>query len=303
MKICFLIVSLLIQFAAAAQDSICHCSTYSMLQYANDYDHIFPPAEIKANHFKEVTIYTTAKRGNSAAVAEYKEMIFRFNAEGYVSAQILFNGVGRYHSMYEFHRDYNNKVITKTFQYLDENGDKPDDSFPDKWIYVYSNYQLVKVKKLDYNYSENPDNQSDYTMYTYDDKGRETAKTWQIPLLGNEPIYYETRIKYNDTTHTSVATTNNKKQLFSKTITQYTGTSKPLTEKLYDGSNKLIQEKKYTYNSSEQLIEYQEKNLGMASECPGNGTFTNTLSYTQKLIAIMRHRYENTTCSLRFDYK
>lgn len=305
MRIYFLIATLLIRFAAVAQDSVCACSTYSMLQYANDYDHIFPPAEIKANGYKEVTIYSKAKIGTSAALAntEYRKMIFRFNADGYVSAQVLFNELGAYNSIYEFKRDYNNKVITKIFQYLDENGDIPEESFPDKWIYAYSDYQLAKIKKLDYNHAEMPDAESDYFMYAYDSKGRKVSEAYQMLIYRSEPIYYQTQTTYNDTTLTSLAVTNDKKQLFSKTTTQYTTTFKPLTEKRYDANNKLIQEKKYTYNATEQLIEYQQKTSGMASECPDKGTFTNKLSYSQKLIALILHQYQNTTCSLRFQYK
>ena len=33
---------------------------------------------------------------------EYREMIFRFNASGYVESQIIFNRGGKYHSMYNF---------------------------------------------------------------------------------------------------------------------------------------------------------------------------------------------------------
>lgn len=305
MRIYFLIATLLIRFAAVAQDSVCACSTYSMLQYANDYDHIFPPAEIKANGYKEVTIYSKAKMGNSGgpATTEYRKMIFRFNAEGYVSAQVLFNNLGGYNSMYEFKRDYNNKIITKTFQYLDENGDIPDESFPEKWIYAYSDYQLAKIKKLDYNHAEMPDAESDYFMYTYDSKGRKVSEAYQMLIFKSEPFNYQTKTTYNDTTLTSLAVTNDKKQLFSKTTTQYTSTFKPLTEKHYDASNKLIQEKKYIYNTADQLIEYQEKNLGMASECPDKGTFTNKISYSQKLITLIQHQYQATTCSLRFQYK
>jgi hypothetical protein len=283
-----------------------------MFQYKNDYDNVFPPGEIKGNGIKEVTIYTTSKQSQNLKDssfkildAEYKEMIFRFNSDGYVLTQIVFNRRGHYHSIYEFTRDNNNKILTKTFHYLNESGNKMEDFVPEKWIYVYANGQLTKIKKLGDKFIEQTDNKSDYNIYTYDSKGRILSETRQLYYDWTEPSYYQTKTKYNDTANTSVALTRDKKKLFSTVKTKYTKSQKPLNQKFYDGrNNKLLEEQLFSYNSSEQLIKYQVKNSGMGTECPDGGNFTNTISYSeQKLIDKILHQYKKTICELRFVYK
>src|SRR5437870_4275440 len=108
MKRYFLLVTLfLFQLASFGQDSdysICDCCSYTMFQYENDYDNVFPPVQIKSNGIKEVTIYTISKQNQNLKDSsfktidpEYKEMIFRFNSDGYVLTQMLFNRRGHYH--------------------------------------------------------------------------------------------------------------------------------------------------------------------------------------------------------------
>jgi hypothetical protein len=314
-KYFFSIILLLSQLVSFGQDSdytICDCCTYSMFQYKNDYDNVFPPAEIKANGIKEVTIYTTSKQRKllkdtafKTVDAEYKEMVFRFNNDGYVLAQLIFNRRGKYHSTYEFTRDNNNKVLSKTFHYLNETGNKMEDFIPEKWIYVYADNQLVKVKKLGDKFIEQPDNKSDYNAYAYDSKGRVITETSQSYYDWTEPSYYQTKTKYNDTTNTSVATTRNKKSLFSTVKTKYTLSQKTLNQKYFSGRDKkLLQETVFTYNSTEQLTKQQVKSSGIGTECPDGNNFTNTIFYSSKnLMDRISHRYKNTVCELRFVYQ
>ena len=292
--------------------TICDCCTYSIFQYKNDYDNVFPPTTIKNNGVRELTIYTTSRQSKSSkdttyAIVdpEYREMTFLFNSAGYVETQIVFNRRGHYHSVYDYTRDNNNKVLTKTFHYLDETGKKMEDFIPEKWIYTYSDNRLTKIKKLDNKFIEQPDNKSDYTAYIYDYKGRATIETRQLYYDWTESTYYQTKTKYNDTSNTSIATTRDRKKVFSIVKTKYTTNQKPVNEKFYDGrNNKLLQDENFTYNSEGQLIKYQVKNSGMGTECPDGGNFQNIIIYSDlKLIDRIRHQYKNTVCELRFVYK
>jgi hypothetical protein len=298
-------------FGQESDYSICDCCTYSMFQFKNDYENIFNPALIKINNIKELTIYTTSKRSKNSndtsfktVDKEYREMIFRFNADGYVENQIIFNRRGQYHSVYDFARDNNNRVQTKTFHYLDSTGNKMED-LPERWIYSYSNNQLIKIKKLDDKFIEHPDSKSDYNAYDYDNKGREITETRQLYYDWTKPSYYQTKIKYNDSTNASIAVTKDKNKLFSTVRTKYNANHKTLNEKFLDGrNNKLLEEKTFNYNSIGQLTQFQVKNSGIGTECPDGGNFIDTYNYSSlQLIDNIRHHYRNTICELRFAYR
>lgn len=308
-------ILLFISTVSFGQDSdytICDCCTYSMFQFKNDYAHVFNPATIKANNIRELTIYTTSKQASTSTDTsfktvdkEYKEMIFRFNSNGYVETQIVFNRRGQYQSSYDFTRDNNNKVLTKTFHYLDSTGKKMTDFLPEQWIYKYSDSRLIKIKKLGNKFVEQPDSISDYTTYGYDAKDRVITETRQLYYDWTEPAYYQTKTKYNDTTYTSISTTKDRTKLFSTVKSKYTASQKPLNEKSFDGRNdKLLDEKIYSYNDKGQLTKFQVKNSGMASECPDGNNFEDIYYYSSlQLIDSIRHHYKNTFCELRFTYK
>ncbi len=307
-------ILLFISTVSFGQDSdytICDCCTYSMFQHKNDYDNVFIPATIKANNVRELTIYTTSKQAATSTITsvkivdkEYIEMIFRFTDKGYVETQIVFNRRGQYHSSYDFTWD-NNKVLTKTFHYLDSTGKRMTDFLPEKWIYKYSNNRLTKIKKLGNKFVEQPDSISDYTAFEYDAKDRVITETRQIYFDWTDPAYYQTKTKYNDKTYTSVSITKDKKKLFSTVKSKYTTNQKPLNEKSFDGRNdKLLNEKIYTYNDKGQLTKYQVKNSGMASECLDGNNFQDLYYYSPlQLIDSIRHHYKNTFCELRFTYR
>lgn len=301
-----------ISFAQKSNYTICDCCTYSMFRYKNDYDKAFSPAIIKANKIKELTIYTTSKQKENQKDSpfkvvdkEYREMIFRFNASGYVESQIIFNRGGKYHSMYNFKRNNNNKILSKTFHYLDSLGKKIDDFLPEKWTYVYSVNNITKVKKLADNSIELPDSKSDYSSYIYDEKGRViTEISYSYYDDQTEPSFYQKIIKYNDLSNESVSITKNQKELFSTEKINYTKSQKPINEKLFDRNNVLLMEIIFTYNNIEQLTKYHVKNLGTASECPDDGNFEDVYNYSSlQLIENIKHNYKNTVCELRFVYQ
>ena len=312
-KIFYSLLFLIFTNSAWGQYTICDCCTYSSLQYEEKLEDIFNPETIKKNNIKELTIFTTSKQASSnpkdtvfkIVDKEYREMKLTFNAKGYVDSKIFFNRLGQFHSIHEFTRDNNNKILTKTFHYLDSLGKKDEEFSVEKWIYKYSNGNLNQIKKLGDKLIEQPDNKSSFEMFEYDLKGRIIKQTRQSYYDFTEPSFYQTIVKYNDTTLTSTAITKDKKKLFSTVKTQYTANQKPLNVKFFDGrNNKLLEQKIFTYTSNGQLIKFETKNSGMGTECPDGGNLTDEYTYsTLNLISNIKHHYKNTVCELRFVYR
>lgn len=208
--------------------------------------------------------------------------------------------------MFEFTRDSRNKILSRTFYYLDENGNKANNFPPEKWIYIYTNDYLSKVKKLGSKFSEKPDDKSDYRSYSYDRKGREISETIQFYYDGAEPSFQQTKTTYNDTTKTSIAIKRDRKSLLWTTKTIYTVSQQPLSQKLFGDKYELLLEKIFIYDSKKQLKSYQVKTFGtgVGTECLDGNNFLNAITYTTKgLISKILHQFENTVCEMRFSYK
>ncbi|MBK8563386.1 MAG: hypothetical protein IPN76_08560 [Saprospiraceae bacterium] len=306
------LINKLVLFGQDSDYSICDCCTYSFFQDKNDFNDVLPPDEIKANNLKKLTIYTTSKQRKipidssfKVVDAEYKEMIFHFNSDGYIVTKIVFNRRGHFHSIYEFERDSDNKILSKTFHYLDEKGNKTLDFLSERWIYEYSNSQLVKAKKLGSNYGVLPDSKSHFYIYAYDERGRVVSETAQLYYDAGTSLYYKSTTEYNDTTNTAVEKTKDKDMLTLIAKTKYSESNKPLSQEFFDGrDNKMFQEVILTYNMNEQLINHQVKSMNLGTECADGGNFVNAISYSPKnLIDKILHQYENTVCELRFDYQ
>jgi hypothetical protein len=312
-KIFYSVLFLIFTNSAWGQYTICDCCTYSSLQYEENLENIFNPEIIKKNKIKELTIFTTSKQASNnpkdtvfkIVDKEYREMKLTFNANGYVESKVFFNRLGQFHSIHEFIRDNNNKILTKTFHYLDSLGKKDETFLVQKWVYKYSGGNLYQIKELGEKLIEQPDNKSSYQMFEYDSKGRISKQTRQSYYDFTEPSLYQTIVKYNDTTHSSTAITKDKKKLFSTVKTQYTAIQKPLSVKFFDGrNNKLLELKVFTYTSSGQLAKFETKNSGMGTECPDGGNLTDDYTYTTlNLISNIKHRYKKTICELRFVYR
>ncbi len=245
-KIFYSVVLLLLANTACAQNVICECCTYSSLEYEEDFERIFNPLVIKSNGIKELTVYTTSKQttgkpGDTAfniVDREYREMILTFDTAGHVAAKIFFNRLGQFHSVHDFTRDHNNRILTKTYHYLDSTGKKGEDFFVKKWMYKYLNGKLRQIKQLNDKLTEQPDNKSTYEMFEYDSKGRTIKETTQRYYSGSAPSISYTAVKYNDNTHTSSAITKSKNKIVFASEIQYNSDNKPLHVKFFNGISK-----------------------------------------------------------------
>lgn len=296
----------LIALNTYAQDLICECCTYSSLQYEEAFENKIIPEVIKKNNIKVLTIYNTSKeilktsKDTTYKIVnkEYKEMILKFNSSGYVIEQISKGYLN------EFKRDDKNKILSKTSYYLDSLGNK-DKFINNKWSYIYLNGLLKQKKELDINQKMQPDNISTFESYEYDKNGRILKKTDNTFIDESQSIYYQTITKYNDIAKSSISITRDKKSVFSTSNTKYDSNQKPSDIKYYDGrNNKILEQKQYSYNKNGQLIKLTVKNFGIVTECPDNGSYSDTYSYSSlNLIDKIKHQFAKTICELRFEYK
>nr|WP_315247600.1 hypothetical protein [uncultured Flavobacterium sp.] len=305
-----LVLFCLITLNTFGQAEVCDCCTYS-LKYEEAFENKIIPEVIKKNNIKILTIYNTSKEFLKTAKdttyrivnKEYKEMILKFNSSGYVIEQISFYH-GRYNDLNEFLRDNKNKILSKTFYYLDSLGNK-DKVINNEWSYIYFNGLLKQKKELDYNQKIQPDNKSSFESYEYDINGRIIKEIMNTFIDDTESIYYQTITKYDDVTKSSTSITRDKKNVFSTTNSKYDSNQKPLDIKYYEGeNNKILEQKKYTYNKNGQLIKLIVKNFGIATECPDNGNYSDTYFYSSlNLIDKIKHQFGKNICELRFEYK
>lgn len=305
-KIIISVLFYLITINTFAQDLICECCTYSSLQYEETFENKIIPEVIKKNNIKVLTIYNTSKeilktsKDTTYKIVnkEYEEMILKFNSSGYVIEQISKGYLN------EFQRDDKNKILSKTSYYLDSLGNK-DKFINNKWSYIYLNGLLKQKKELDNNQKIQPDNISTFESYEYDKNGRILKKTDNTFIDDSQSFYYQTITKYNDVAKSSISITRDKKSVFSTSNTKYDSNQKPLDIKYYDGrNNKILEQKQYSYNKNGQLIKLIVKNFGLATECPDNGSYSDTYSYSSlNLIDKIKHQFEKTICELRFEYK
>lgn len=305
-KIIISVLFYLITINTFAQDLICECCTYSSLQYEETFENKIIPEVIKKNNIKVLTIYNTSKeilktsKDTTYKIVnkEYKEMILKFNSSGYVIEQISKGYLN------EFQRDDKNKILSKTSYYLDSLGNK-DKFINNKWSYIYLNGLLKQKKELDNNQKIQPDNISTFESYEYDKNGRIIKKTDNTFIDDSQSFYYQTITKYNDVAKSSISITRDKKSVFSTSNTKYDSNQKPLDIKYYDGrNNKILEQKQYSYNKNGQLIKLTVKNFGLATECPDNGSYSDTYLYSSlNLIDKIKHQFEKTICELRFEYK
>lgn len=314
-KYLLLLLAAGIQLLAYGQDSdysICDCCTQSLFQYKNDFEQTLSSAIIKARGIKVLTIYTTSRQNKgitdtafTVVDPEYKELIFRFNQDGYVISEVSYNRRGHYHSIYTYTRDKDNKILSRTFDYLDEAGNKIMDNLSEKHIYTYTANRLVKIKKLGDQFREQADDKSEYISFAYDTKGRITSEINYSYYDWADPSYAQKKTKYNDANRTSLAAISDKKGQYATIKTSYNSLGQILKQQYYSGkAEKPEQEQLFRYNAEGQLIAYQVKSPGVGSECPDNGNFTDTLLYnSQKLISQISHRYQSTSCTLRFVYQ
>jgi hypothetical protein len=314
-KIFISLILLLIVSTAFAQYTICDCCSASLTYKTEKEDSLFNPALIRQNNIHGLTIRTTSKKLIIKAKdttlnivdKEYNEYIFKFNKAGYIDRKIWFNRLGQYHSVYEYTRDANNKITKVVFHYLDSLGNiSKDFDMPETTDYSYTNGYLSKTKERDNDQKVQPDQKSSYQTFEYDTKGRQIKKYSYRYYDFAEPFSYTTNIRYNDTTKTITSkTTDISNKLFTTAQIKCDKNWNILNSKLYDKSNKLLQDNNYLYNSNDQLTSVIIRSFpGMGTECPDGGNFTNIYSYNQLgLLDNIRHQYKTTECTMRFIYK
>lgn len=295
-----------------AQDRLCSCCTYETLSFSEDFEKWFPPSEIVKNKIKSVTIYTTSRLsqpGNDTSFKiinpEYREMILKFNDKGYLFERIYFNRLGKFHSINEFERDKDNRILTKTFFYLDDSTGVKDETFlPEKWIYSYHNGLLTKLKQLGDKFVDIEDNKTEYTSFKYDTQSRLIQTIHSTYYDGHPRYIFKSKTRYDAKKNTKTTITTHRGRIISKEFSNCDSKQDPTFTSIQDGKNKKIGSRLYEYNSNGLLISIENKNSGTFTECPDGGNLIERYSYSDSNLLIrIDHYYKLTLCSLRFKFE
>jgi hypothetical protein len=313
MKRAIIFLNLLTPFLPCfGQSTLCDCCTYESLQWTENFEKWFPPAGIIKDKIKSVTIYTTSRQSglsNDTTLKivdpEYREMILNFNEKGYVIERIYFNRLGKFHSINEFQRDSYNRIITKTFFYLDESTGVKDETFlPKKWIYSYNDSLLIKKKQLGNKFIELPDKKSEYFTYDYDPKARLVSTTHFTYYDDHSPYIFKSKTTYDDAENTKITITRHKGKVLTKEKTTYYSDKNSDFTVLFNGKGKKIGDRFYDYNNMGMLTGLETINLGMFTECLDGGNLIEFYSYSDSnLLTRIEHIYKNTFCTLRFEFQ
>lgn len=298
-----LILFLLVSTLSFGQEDKCECASYNSLQFRNDFEQLFPPSTIKQANLKEVIV---TMNGDSS----YREMKYIFNNNGLVISRTWYNRRGIPHSIYEYYRDSNGLIVKQTFSYIDSLERKYENSSPEIIDFEYdSDGRLIKKKERGYRGVIPMDDESSFTTYRYDDKGRKTMENRQYYFEGsidNKLTQYITNWKYDDSNYVAISETRQRNELIWSTETTYNSNWKPIIEMQINNSvDKHAWQTTYQYNKKKQVIWFSTKSGdGSVSECPEGGTYTESYSYNDSgLVQSVEHIYGETTCKMVFQYK
>lgn len=311
MKGLFFLIILFMSFLKGyGQYTLCDCCTYESLFWTDNFEKWFPAESIKKNNFHELTIYVTskqtAKAKNDSSIktidTEYRQMIFKFDNNGFVSERIFFTGFGQYNSTNEFIRNGKNKIVAKTFFYLDSTGTKMENFIPQKWIYDYDNNgNLIRLKELGDKFIELPDSQSNHFTYRYDEFGRVIQSVSYTYYKWTDPYSIVTNTIYSKKLGKSISTYEGN-LTYSEKTTYNAGQNPIKIVKYYEG--KKIGTRTYVYDSEKHLIKLKTTSVKGHTECLDGGNLIEVYSYNNSnLLTAIKHSYRNTVCNLRFDFK
>ena len=313
LKITFTLILTTFLKVSVGQYTICDCCSASLYYKSEFEDSLFNPLVIKANKINELTIFTTSQKmiikgkdtSYSVVDKEYKELIYRFNAQGLMEKKIVFNRLGQFHSAYDYSRDAFGRITKVVFHYLDSLGIPVHDLLVETEDYFYTGSYLSKTKKRDDKQNALPDEKASYESYEYDKKGRVNKANYYTYYDWTKPKDFYRITSYNDTLNRSVTKTFDNKKLFTTKKTIFNKSNNPSVSKFYDRANKLLQEEYYAYDPANRIVKYIQKSYpGMGTECPDGGNFANIYSYNSMgLLETIRHTFKTSQCLLRFEYK
>jgi uncharacterized Zn ribbon protein len=297
-----------------AQDDVCVCCSYSSLQYATDYENIFPHEIIKSKKIKQVIVYTAGHPSADSTkklFPQYIEMKFKFNSNGYVTSRIHYY-LGRPNHEYEFERNALGQITKQTFCYVDSLERKvPLPILTQITDFTYDkNHRLIEQKNRNNKGEIVPENKATYSIYEYDANGnliKETNQLYFESLSKSTTDKSTTTYTYSNDSLTCVTKVNEKKILapsMTDTIT-YDKNGKMLSDKKYfTKQTEVVFDNKYTYDDHGKLMLFEIKTGSLGgSECPDKGTFTDHYFYrADGLVEKIVNSYGVYSCAMEFEY-
>ena len=313
-KKAFFLFSLILCLEAKSQmidEGVCKCCSMSMLQFRNEFIDLFPPAFIKKNKFASATLLIISKQQSQTKNTDYdkvdnayRELIFKFDEDGYVTSQRNFYLKGKQHSILIFERDLYHQIKTKSIYSVDSNGNYQATGLMEKWNYFYKNGRLVKLKKCGEGNIELADSMSDYISYQFNDHGRLEEQIEQFLLSPQQVLFFKTTTTYQEKDNSSISVTKDRTKLVSIINTKYGINNLPYHEITYDTTNKKKQFEQMTaYNDFGQINQIKKISEIGDMECPEEGTFEDNYQYGgNKLLSKIFHIFKNVKCELTFEY-
>jgi hypothetical protein len=310
-KLLFLFIFFILPDLGYSQVTLCDCCVYESLFWTENFEQWFPPENIKKSNIHELTVYITSKRISKSKQdtiyqstdTEYREMILKFNENGYVIERIIFSQFGQFSYTNVFERDNDNQITTNNFYYLDSAGVRDENFLRSKWIYLYDQGKLVKMKELGPQFVEMPDSQSIYFSYKYDSSNRLIEQTHHVCYDWVAPYSIRTTIEYQKENKLSVTNTTYEGQTSLTEKTIYNVTRSPLMITKFDNGKK-TGTRKYAYDNKGRLVKLTITSISGYTECPDGGNLTERYTYTDlNILNSIIYKYKKAICTMRLEFR
>lgn len=316
MKRLFLLISLCFgSFLIHAQSTadVCVCCNQFYPRSGYDYDEVFEPFYIVGKNIHIIDIMVTSRRmkikgrDTSYEVLHEKYPIasYEFNAQGYLVARKEYGEFGKIYAVYRYLRDEQNRILSTQGYYPDSNGIEilMGGSHED---FTWDRGNLVKIKNRAFdNITILPDEKSYYKTFSYDALGRLKGQVDYWYFDEKDISRMSSVIEYAADKRSSVERTRNEGKLFTIKKTVYNTIGAPVSEKLYDAKNKLLQEIYFSYDAEGRIVTSKTKMYpGMGTECPDKGNTINKYYYhSDGFYDKVVQRYGNIICEMQVEYQ
>lgn len=290
----------------AAQNNVCECCAYHSLRHIREYEQLFPPASIRAAGTKALIFYTRVRAvGDQTAdsrPATYREIEFRFDAQGYVAEIIQYGNGGVAFGKNKLVRDVaTHNIQMTTLLFLDPFGNAMT-AFPSSTTdYFYDEKNLLtKTKVRGLKGEILPDSLASYQQFEYDILRRVIRSRDYSWYPTAESLDNGTETVFNDTNFTSRSRLSTGPDLLMTSETSYNTDWQPVRQVDTDpATGEPIAEQNWKYDDNGRLVRYTIRSFSGGSECPDGGTFEETHTYTPEgILQKVEHVFDGHLCEI-----
>ncbi len=299
----FLLVITLFLVQETKSQEKCECCAYHSFVYAENLDGFFNPREIRAKRIKTAIIFTI-ENDSSLKTNKYIQAKFHFDNEGRIIVKKVYYQ-GKSSTITDFVRNSQGRITKEIETHMDSMENRDTSMGSDINDYTYdTRFNLLCVKKRDYNGKVLPDNASEYTKYEYDNLNRTTREYRYTYYEANNIYIYDKTTKYSTPNKSESETLYNGKP-WMKSTSKYDNNSNLINQIEYSLPElKMVWEEYYSYNDNNQIISFiRKKGIGF-TECPDEDNFTEEYQYSSdKLLEKITHKYHKVVCEMIITYE